>query len=201
MSSQSDFFVHESSYVDEGVTIGAGTKVWHFSHVMGGATIGEKCNIGQNVVISPDCHVGNNVKIQNNVSVYEGVTLEDDVFCGPSMVFTNVINPRSHVSRKDEYKQTRVGKGATIGANATIVCGITLGKYCFIGAGAVVTKDVPDYALIVGNPGVVKGHMCDCGVKLPAVDTSKADSTAQCTACGKNYSIENGQLTLSGTDS
>lgn len=147
-----DYFVHESSYVDEGAEIGAGTKVWHFCHVMPRAKIGGRCNIGQNVLVSSDVTIGTNVKIQNNVSLYTGVIVEDDVFLGPSMVFTNVVNPRSHVSRKDEYKTTRVKKGASIGANATIVCGTTLGRYCFVGAGAVVTKDVPDDTIVVGNP-------------------------------------------------
>src|SRR5919197_2243758 len=138
------YFVHESSYVDEGAIIGDGTKIWHFSHVMSGSRIGRGCNIGQNVVISPDVVIGNNVKIQNNVSVYTGVVLEDDVFCGPSMVFTNVVNPRSHVSRKDEYRPTLVKRGATLGANCTVVCGHTIGAHAFVGAGAVVTRDVPD---------------------------------------------------------
>ena len=148
----SDYFVHESSYVDEGAEIGAGTKIWHFCHVMPWAKIGQRCNIGQNVLISPDVRIGDNVKIQNNVSLYTGVIVEDDVFLGPSMVFTNVINPRSHVNRRDEYKTTLVRKGASIGANATIVCGVTLGRYCFVGAGAVVTKDVPPDTLVVGMP-------------------------------------------------
>ena len=160
------YFVHESSFVDEGCEIGEGTKIWHFCHVMTGARIGERCSIGQNVVVSPGVVIGGNVKIQNNVSVYTGVTLEDDVFCGPSMVFTNVINPRSHVSRKDEYRPTLVRRGATLGANSTIVCGHTIGQYAFIGAGAVVIRDVPDYALVVGNPGRISGWMCRCGVKL-----------------------------------
>src|SRR3954463_3599020 len=160
------YFAHESAYIDEGCEIGDGTKIWHFTHVMPGARIGQRCNIGQNVVISPDVIVGDNVKIQNNVSLYTGVILEDDVFCGPSMVFTNVVNPRSHVSRKHEYKQTLVKRGATIGANATVVCGHTIGRDAFIGAGAVVTKDVPDYALVVGNPGRVSGWMCECGIRL-----------------------------------
>src|SRR6202795_4853004 len=145
-----EFFVHESSYVDDGARIGRGTKIWHFSHVMAGAAIGERCNLGQNGVVMPGTSIGNNVKIQNNVSVYEGVTLEDDVFCGPSMVFTNVFNPRSHIPRKNEYQPTLVRRGSTIGANATIVCGTTLGEYSFIGAGSVVTKDVPAYGLVVG---------------------------------------------------
>lgn len=165
-SSMTNYFVHESSYVDEGCTIGRGTKIWHFSHIMSGCTIGENCNIGQNVVISPDVVLGRNCKIQNNVSVYTGVRCEDDVFLGPSMVFTNVINPRAAVSRKDEYKPTLIKRGASVGANATIVCGHTLGEYCLIGAGSVVTKDVPAYALMVGNParqiGWVNAHGDKC---------------------------------------
>ena len=180
-----DVFVHESSYVDEGCEIGRGTKVWHFSHVMTGARIGERCNIGQNVVISPGVVIGDNVKIQNNVSIYTGVILEDDVFCGPSMVFTNVVNPRSHVSRKDEYRPTLVKQGASLGANSTIVCGHTVGAYAFIGAGAVVTKDVPDYALVVGNPGRIAGWMCQCGVKLASGAAPPA--AAECAACGTRY--------------
>lgn len=147
MSSLPSPFIHESAYVDDGAQLGNGTKIWHFCHVMKGAVIGERCNLGQNVVVMPGTKLGNNVKVQNNVSIYEGVELEDDVFCGPSMVFTNVINPRSHVSRKDEYKRTLVRRGASIGANATIVCGVTLGEYAFVGAGAVVTRDVPAYAV------------------------------------------------------
>lgn len=178
----SDYFVHESSYVDDGAEIGAGTKIWHFCHVMPRAKIGERCNIGQNVLVSSDVTLGNNVKIQNNVSLYTGVIVEDDVFLGPSMVFTNVINPRSHVSRKDEYKTTLVRKGASIGANATIVCGITLGKYCFIGAGSVVTKDVPDYALVYGSPARVRGWMCQCGEQVKF-----EDDRAVCKSCGDAY--------------
>jgi UDP-2-acetamido-3-amino-2,3-dideoxy-glucuronate N-acetyltransferase len=181
-----DYFAHESCYVDDGCEIGAGTKIWHFSHVMAGARIGARCNIGQNVVISPQVVIGDNVKIQNNVSIYTGVVLEDDVFCGPSMVFTNVINPRSHVPRKDEFRRTLVKRGASIGANATIVCGHTLGRYSFIGAGSVVTKDVPDHALVVGNPGRVVGWACECGVKLPVGRTVPAGRTT-CTACGALY--------------
>src|SRR3954465_12389438 len=154
----SGFFAHESSYVDDGAVIGNGTKIWHFSHVMPGAVIGERCNLGQNVVVMPGTRIGNNVKIQNNVSIYEGVELEDDVFCGPSMVFTNVINPRSAVSRKHEYQRTVVRRGATIGANATVVCGVTLGEYAFVGAGAVITKDVLPYALMVGVPARGNGR-------------------------------------------
>jgi UDP-2-acetamido-3-amino-2,3-dideoxy-glucuronate N-acetyltransferase len=181
----SAFFAHESCYVDDGCVIGDDTKIWHFTHVMPGARIGRGCNIGQNVVVSPDVVVGDNVKIQNNVSLYTGVVLEDDVFCGPSMVFTNVVNPRSHVPRKNEYRPTIVKKGATIGANATIVCGHTIGRFAFIGAGAVVTKDVPDYALVVGNPGRITGWMCECGVKLAS--GAAVPVQAACRSCGKRF--------------
>lgn len=180
------YFVHESAYVDLPCEIGAGTKVWHFSHIMKDCRIGERCNIGQNVVISPQVVIGNNVKIQNNVSVYTGCILEDDVFCGPSMVFTNVINPRSHVVRRDEYQTTLVRKGASMGANSTIVCGITIGRYAFIGAGAVVTRDVPDYALIYGNPAKQRGWVCACGVKLPFVNGAGLE-TQSCKECGLEY--------------
>ena len=180
-----DYTVHPSSFVDDGCEIGEGTKIWHFCHIMPRARIGRRCNIGQNVVVSPDVVIGDNAKIQNNVSIYTGVILEDDVFCGPSMVFTNVVNPRSHVSRKDEYRQTLVKRGASIGANATVVCGHTIGRYAFIGAGAVVTRDVPDYALVVGNPGRVAGWMCECGVKLASGRTPPTDAT--CAACGSRY--------------
>lgn len=187
MGESKDYFVHESSYVDDGATVGAGTKIWHFCHVMSGATIGRRCNIGQNVVISPRCRIGDNVKIQNNVSVYTGVVLEDDVFCGPSMVFTNVINPRSHVERKDEYRDTLVKRGATIGANATIVCGTTLGEYSFVGAGAVVTRDVPAYAVVFGNPARLRGWVCQCGVKLPLGVDAQGEEHAKCGACDRTY--------------
>ena len=189
-----DYFAHESCYVDDGCVIGDGTKIWHFTHVMAGARIGRGCNIGQNVVISPDVVVGDNVKIQNNVSLYTGVILEDDVFCGPSMVFTNVVNPRSHVSRKHEYKPTLVKRGATLGANSTIVCGHTIGRYAFIGAGAVVTKDVPDYALVVGNPGQVTGWMCQCGVKIASTATPPA--LAVCPSCGVRYRLQEGEIVV-----
>jgi len=188
----SGYFVHESSYVDDDCVIGEGTKIWHFSHVMTGATIGRHCTIGQNVVISPGVTIGDNVKIQNNVSVYTGVVLEDDVFCGPSMVFTNVVNPRSHVSRKDEYRPTIVGRGATLGANSTVVCGHSIGRYAFVGAGTVVTRDVLDYALVVGNPGRIVGWMCRCGVKMSS--GSSCPSAAECPACGAAYLQEKGQL-------
>ena len=178
-----DYFKHESSYVDTPCSIGPGTKIWHFSHIMKNCRLGAGCNIGQNVVVSPDVVIGSNVKIQNNVSVYTGCILEDDVFCGPSMVFTNVINPRSHVARKDEYKTTLVRRGASIGANSTVVCGITIGRYAFIGAGSVVTKDVPDYALIYGNPAAIRGWVCNCGIKL----SFKEDGGASCRACGALY--------------
>lgn len=176
------FYVHPTSLLDDGAVVGEGTKIWHFSHVMKGSEIGRNCNIGQNVVVSPQVKIGNGVKVQNNVSIYTGVTLEDDVFCGPSMVFTNVINPRSAVSRKDEFKSTLVMQGASIGANATVVCGTTIGRYAFIGAGAVVTKDVPDFALVYGNPAAQHGWICRCGVKL----TFKR-SKAACSACGTPY--------------
>jgi len=179
----SDYFVHESSFVDEGAAIGAGTKIWHFCHVMPGAVIGGRCNIGQNVLVAAGVRIGDNVKIQNNVSLYTGVEVEDDVFLGPSMVFTNVVNPRSHVSRKDEYRRTLVKRGASIGANATIVCGVTLGRYCFVGAGAVVTRDVPDYALVHGNPSRLQGWMCQCGIKLQFGDTARGS----CADCGAAY--------------
>ena len=152
-------FIHESSYVDDGASVGDGTTIWHFCHVMPGAVIGERCSLGQNVVVMPGTRIGNNVKSQNNVSIYEGVELEDDVFCGPSMVFTNVINPRSAVSRKSEYKRTLVRRGATIGANATVVCGVTLGQYAFVGAGAVVTRSVPDSAVAAGNPAQIRENI------------------------------------------
>lgn len=184
-----DYFVHESSYVDDGATVGAGTKIWHFCHVMPGAVIGERCNLGQNVVVMPGTRIGNNVKIQNNVSIYEGVELEDDVFCGPSCVFTNVMNPRAHVSRKDEYRRTLVRRGATLGANATIICGSTLGEYAFVGAGAVVRGEVPAHALMVGVPARQVGWMCACGERLPSPSPG-----ATCAACGAEYRLEEGRL-------
>jgi len=184
-----DYFVHESSYIDENVRIGKGTKIWFFCHVNKNAEIGEGCNIGQNVYVDKNVKIGNKVKIQNNVSVYEDVILEDEVFCGPSCVFTNVVNPRSHIERKNEYKETRVKKRASIGANATIVCGNTIGEGAFIGAGAVVTKDVPDFALVVGNPAKQIGWMCDCGVRLDF-----KNNEAQCSNCGSHFIMVDGKV-------
>lgn len=183
----SDSFVHPTSVVDPGAEIGEGTKIWHFSHVAAGAQIGKNCVLGQNVYIGARVQIGNGVKIQNNVSIYEEVTLEDNVFCGPSCVFTNVINPRSHISRKKEFRRTRVKKGATVGANATIICGITLGEYSFIGAGSVVTKDVPPHALMFGNPARFQGWMCQCGEKLPA---SAATGDRSCSRCHASYRFD-----------
>lgn len=184
-----DYFAHDSSFVDEGAKVGSGTKIWHFCHVMPGAVIGERCSLGQNVVVMPGTRIGNNVKIQNNVSIYEGVELQDDVFCGPSCVFTNVGTPRSHISRKAEYEATLVKRGASIGANATVVCGVTLGEYSFIGAGAVVTSDVPSYALMVGVPARRVGWMCSCGERLRT-----NNGVGQCERCGQAYREEDGRL-------
>ena len=184
-----NYFVHPSAIVDEPCEIGEGTKIWHFSHIMASTKIGKKCNIGQNVHIASDVRIGNNAKIQNNVSVYTGVELEDDVFCGPSMVFTNVINPRSHIVRKSEYQRTLVKRGATLGANSTILCGVTLGQYAFVAAGAVVTRDVADYALVMGVPAKQAGWMCRCGVRL---DISGQDAT--CRTCGDRYTFAGGIL-------
>jgi UDP-2-acetamido-3-amino-2,3-dideoxy-glucuronate N-acetyltransferase len=183
----SGYFAHASALVDAPESIGKGTKIWHFSHIMTGAVIGENCSLGQNVFVASGCVIGNNVKIQNNVSIYEGVTLEDDVFCGPSSVFTNVDNPRSHVPRKNEYQPTLVQRGATIGANATVVCGATLGRYAFVGAGAIVTRDVPDYAMVYGNPARLRGWMCSCGVKLGLGIAAETEETATCSACQRRY--------------
>ena len=187
MNSIKNYFVHESAYVDEGCKVGNGVKIWHFSHLMTNCKIGDNCNIGQNVVISSNVVLGKNVKVQNNVSIYEGVTCEDDVFLGPSMVFTNVINPRSAIVRKHQYKTTLVKKGASIGANATIVCGNNIGTYAFIGAGAVVTKEVPDFALIVGNPGRQKGWVSEFGHKL----IFGSHHLAVCEESGQTYLLEN----------
>jgi UDP-2-acetamido-3-amino-2,3-dideoxy-glucuronate N-acetyltransferase len=185
-----DYFVHESSYVDDGVEIGADTRIWHFCHVMTGSRIGKSCRIGQNVVIGPRASVGDNVKIQNNVSIYEGVTLEDDVFCGPSMVFTNVLTPRSAFPRNsaEDFAPTRVRRGASIGANATVVCGVTIGCHALVGAGAVVTKDVPDHAVVYGSPARLRGWACECGVVLQV-----KHGAAICDDCGRQYRQESPQ--------
>ncbi len=188
MEKNKSYYTHETAIVDEGCTIGGGTKIWHFSHIMSGCTIGENCNIGQNVVVSPEVVLGNNVKVQNNVSIYTGVTCEDDVFLGPSCVFTNVTNPRSAVVRRGRYDKTNVGKGASIGANATIVCGHDIGQYAFIGAGAVVTKNVPDYALVVGNPAKQTGWMSEYGHKLKFNE----HHLASCPESGQIYETRDG---------
>lgn len=185
-----DFTFHPSAVIDEGSQIGSGTKIWHFSHIMGGCSIGNNCNIGQNVVISPGVTVGNRVKIQNNVSLYTGVICEDDVFIGPSAVFTNVINPRSAVSRREEYLQTTIGQGASIGANATIICGHSIGRFAFIGAGAVVSRDVPDYAIVYGNPARQKGWMSEFGIKL----IFDAEGLSVCPETKQEYRILNGKV-------
>lgn len=185
-----DFFAHSTAIVDEGAQIGAGTKIWHFSHIMPNCQIGQGCNIGQNVVVSPNVILGNNVKVQNNVSIYTGVTCDDDVFLGPSMVFTNVLNPRSAVNRRDQYLKTHVGKGATIGANATIVCGHDIGEYAFIGAGAVVTKTVPAYALLVGNPARQLGWMSKRGHRLQF----NQEGLATCPESNEDYKLEGGSV-------
>ena len=187
-----DIFIHPSAIVDEGAVIGAGTKIWHFTHVMSGATLGKHCNLGQNVFIANGVILGNNVKIQNNVSLYTGVICEDDVFLGPSAVFTNVINPRSAVNRKADYKQTIIGKGASIGANTTLVCGNKIGQYAFIGAGAVVTKEVPDFALVIGNPAKVKYFMSRMGHKL----VFSVEGQAVCPESGEKYVMKNGLVNL-----
>jgi len=180
------YTAHESACIDDPHAIGSGTRIWHFSHIAKGAVVGPNCSIGQNVYIAPGGIVGAGVKIQNNVSIYDGVTVEDGAFCGPSVVFTNVINPRSQISRKHEYRPTLVRQGATLGANATILCGLTIGRSAFIGAGAVVTKDVPDFALVVGNPGRRRGWMCRCGIKLK-LPVKPASKRVRCEACGARY--------------
>lgn len=185
-----NYYAHETAIIDEGCTIGEGTKIWHFSHIMPGCTLGRGCNIGQNVVVSPDVVLGNNVKVQNNVSIYTGVTCDDDVFLGPSCVFTNVTNPRSGVNRRGQYSKTHVGKGASIGANATIVCGHDIGQYAFIGAGAVVTKTVPDYALLVGNPARQMGWMSEYGHRLQF----DKDGRATCPESGQVYELKDGAV-------
>lgn len=185
-----DFFAHDSAFIDEGCEIGEGTKIWHFSHIMPNCKLGKGCNVGQNVVVSPDVTLGNNVKVQNNVSIYTGVICEDDVFLGPSMVFTNVINPRSAVNRRDAYLKTVVKKGASIGANATIVCGHDIGEYAFIGAGAVVTKDIPNFALVVGNPSKQIGWVSEYGIRL----NFNEDGKAICEESSQEYLLENNSV-------
>jgi UDP-2-acetamido-3-amino-2,3-dideoxy-glucuronate N-acetyltransferase len=191
MSEIDSFSAHPTAVIDEGCTIGDGTKIWHFSHIMPNCRIGNQCNIGQNVVISPEVVLGNNVKIQNNVSLYTGVTCDDDVFLGPSCVFTNVTNPRSAVNRRSQYARTHVGKGASIGANATIVCGHDIGQFAFIGAGAVVTKNIPDYALVIGNPARQAGWMSEYGHKLKFDE----NGMATCPESGQTYKLENSKVT------
>ncbi|MES2284778.1 MAG: acyltransferase [Bacteroidota bacterium] len=188
---EQDFFAHSTAIIDEGCTIGKGTKIWHFSHLMSNCTLGENCNLGQNVVVSPQVVLGRNVKVQNNVSIYTGVTCDDDVFLGPSMVFTNVINPRSAINRKNEYAKTHVGKGASIGANATIVCGHNIGEYAFIGAGAVVTKNVPPYSLWIGNPAKQSGWISEYGHRLQF----DKENIAVCLESKEKYRIENNVVT------
>lgn len=185
-----DYFIHESSYIDADVSIGKGTKIWHFSHILSNTKIGDNCSFGQNCVVGPNVSIGNNVKVQNNISIYDGVQVEDDVFIGPSVVFTNVINPRSFIVRKQEYKKTLLKKGVSIGANATIVCGNTLGEYAFIGAGTVVTKDVPNYALIVGNPSLQIGWVSKSGHRLNFDDSH----FATCPETGERYQLENDEV-------
>ncbi len=190
MAETTDYFAHPSAVIDAGAKIGKGTKIWHFCHIMTGAVIGEGCNFGQNVFVAGNVHIGNNVKVQNNVSIYSGVICEDDVFLGPSMVLTNVINPRSGVVRKNEYMETLLERGATIGANATIVCGVRLGKYCFVGAGAVVTKDIAPYALVVGNPAKQTGWMSEYGHRLQF----DSEGEARCPESGTKYTLTDGKV-------
>jgi UDP-2-acetamido-3-amino-2,3-dideoxy-glucuronate N-acetyltransferase len=187
MEKKDDFYIHDTVVIDGPVQIGSGTKVWHFSKILGPVTIGERCSFGQNVVVERHVSIGHNVKIQNNVSVYSGVILEDDVFCGPSMVFTNVGTPRSAYPRRGQYQETRVKRGASIGANATVVCGNTLGEYCFVGAGAVVTKDVPAYALVYGNPARIRGWACFCGDPLNLGVLEPGEHRAHCPTCDRRY--------------
>ena len=193
-----DYFVHESAVVDEPCSIGEGTKIWHFSHIMRGSTVGRNCILGQNVYVDADVIVGDGCKLQNNVSVYKGVTIEDGVFCGPSMVFTNVINPRAFIERKEEFKPTLVQRGASLGANCTIVCGVTIGAYALIGAGSVVTRDVVPHGVVYGVPAQRRGWACKCGVLLPAIT---GDSAVACSDCGSRYAMQSGTLTLESDSS
>jgi UDP-2-acetamido-3-amino-2,3-dideoxy-glucuronate N-acetyltransferase len=195
------YFAHQTAVIDQPCQIGAATRIWHFSHIMRDCRIGARCNIGQNVVISPGCTVGDNVKIQNNVSVYTGVTIEDDVFLGPSMVFTNVINPRAYIERKSEYRATLVRRGASIGANATILCGVTLGEYCLVGAGAVVTRDVAPFATAYGSPARQRGWVCWCGVQLPICEQARAGEASEfiCSECGRVYRRDGTDIVPVGT--
>ena len=193
--STKNFYAHESAFIDEGSTVGEGTKIWHFCHVMKGAEIGQHCILGQNVYVGSTAKIHNYVKIQNNVSVYDAVIIEDHVFCGPSMVFTNVSNPRSEIERKTEYQITRVSKGASIGANATIICGVTVGRYAFIGAGSIVTKDVPNFALIYGNPAKQKGWICRCGIKL-SNQVEIPSKNISCSSCKQTYLYQDQKLSL-----
>jgi len=193
-----DFFAHESAYVDQPCEIGAGTKIWHFCHVMAGARIGRDCVLGQNVMVATGVTIGDRVKIQNNVSVYTGVTVEDEVFVGPSVVFTNVLTPRAHISRKHEFQRTLVRRGANLGANATIVCGVVIGRYAFVGAGAVVTADLPDFSLVYGSPARVRGWVCQCGLRLPLGGFGERRGV-QCAACHHRYTLTGSRL-LEETD-
>ncbi|MFH1571884.1 MAG: acyltransferase [Gemmatimonadota bacterium] len=193
MAENTEYYAHETAIVDQPCEIGAGTRIWHHSHIMAGARIGARCNLGQNVYVDRDVTIGNGCKVQNNVSVYKGVTLEDDVFCGPSMVFTNVINPRAFIERKHEFRPTLIRRGATLGANSTILCGVTVGAYALVGAGSVVTRDVPAHALIYGVPTRQVGWVCRCGVSLPR-ETAEGDAT--CPACGDRYCLREGVLSL-----
>ena len=190
-----NYFAHESSYIDEGCDIGEGTKIWHFSHIMRGCKIGKHCNIGQNVVVSPDVVLGDGCKVQNNVSIYTGVVCEEGVFLGPSCVFTNVINPRAFIERKNEYRKTTLKTGASVGANATIICGHDVGRYAFVGAGAVVTKDVPDYAIVYGCPAEIRGWVCRCGEQL-----TFTREEAVCPVCGKRYKKKESEQTVKEID-
>lgn len=195
MEGKKAYFAHESSYIDKNCEIGENTKIWHFSHIMKGCKIGKCCNIGQNVVISPNVVLGDGCKVQNNVSIYTGVICEDEVFLGPSCVFTNVVNPRAFIERKREYQRTVIKKGASVGANATIVCGHDIGRYAFVGAGAVVTKDVPDYALVYGCPAEVRGYVCQCGEQIKF-----SDLKAVCPSCGKQYEMNESDYTIKESD-